>query len=236
MPYIDCDKSLSDQSTACLPYHYILHEHPSSANPPSSYIHLDPVLLGQVSSLHMVFKQVIGHWLSLVNSPNFRTSSLKRTRQTAWNDDTRLSYKVWARFHQKLTKRFVQLHPSFSSMQKPLTVQLVSSFQASSIRVGTCFLMTALIHPAMLHPCFILPSHKLVQKPLASLMSLNISPFTLFFLVSACLPRTTILLISSLSLSYACIQANSINLELLINHARLLLLFHSNKALVKLRK
>ena len=166
MPYIDCDKSLSDQSTACLPYHYILHEHPSSANPPSSYIHLDPVLLGQVSSLHMVFKQVIGCWLTLVNSPNFRTSSLKRTRQTAWNDDTRLSYKVWARFHQKLTKRFVQLHPSFSSMQKPLTVQLVSSFQASSIRVGTCFLMTAPIHPAMLHPCFILPSHKLVQNRL----------------------------------------------------------------------
>ena len=34
-------KSLTDQSTGCLPYHYILHKH-SSAHPPSSYIRLDP--------------------------------------------------------------------------------------------------------------------------------------------------------------------------------------------------
>ena len=68
MPYLDYDKSLSNQSIGCIPYRYILYEHPSSAHPPSSYICLDAVLLGQVGNLHMVFKQVIGHWLSLVNS------------------------------------------------------------------------------------------------------------------------------------------------------------------------
>ena len=68
MPYLDCDKSPSHQKTDCLPYCYILYEHPSSADPPSSYIRLDAVLLGQAGNLHMAFKQVIGHWLSLVNS------------------------------------------------------------------------------------------------------------------------------------------------------------------------
>ena len=68
MPYLDYDKSQSYQSTGCLPYRYILYEHPSSAHPPSSYIRLDAVLLTQVGNLHMVFKQVIGCWMSLVNS------------------------------------------------------------------------------------------------------------------------------------------------------------------------
>lgn len=207
MPYLDCDKSLSDQSTGCLPHRYILYEHPSSAHPPSSYICLDAVLLGQVGNLHMVFKQVIGRRLSLVNSilclPSREPGRLLE-RMILGSHIRReyISTKNW-------WDNSVQLHSSFSSMQKPLTMQLVSHFQASSIGVGTCFLMTALnssSHAAFLFPV-LLPSHKLFQKLLASLISLNISsPFVLFFLVSACVPRTIILLISSLSLSLSCLH------------------------------
>ena len=142
MPYLDYDKSLSNQSTGCLPYRYILYEHPSSAHPPSSYICLDAVLLGQVGNLHMVFKQVIGRLLSPVNSIlclPLRESGRLLERMILGSDIRceHVSTKNW-------WDNSVQLHSSFSSMHKPLTVQLVSSFQASSIRVGTCFLMTSL--------------------------------------------------------------------------------------------
>lgn len=235
MPYLDYDKSLSDQSTGFLQYctatSYM--SNPSSAHPPSSYIRLDAVLLGQVGNLHMVFKQVIGRWLSLVNSilclPLREPGRLlERMILGSHTRHEHISTKNWR-------DDSVQLHSSFSSMHKPLTMQLVSSFQASSIGVGTCFLMTSLnssSYSAFLFPV-LLPSHKLFQKLFASLISLNISsPFKLFFLVYL---RPSFSL-SRLSLSYACIQRKSINLELLIDRTRLLLLFHSNKALLKICK
>ena len=175
----------------------------------------------------MVFKQVIGCWLSLVNS--ILCLPLREPGRLL----ERMILGSHIRCEHVSTKNWrdssVQLHSSFSSMHKPLPVQLVSSFKASSIGVGTCFLMTALnssSHAAFLFPV-LLPFHKLFQKLLASLMSLNISsPFKPFFLVY--LRPSFSLSHLSLSLSYACIQPNSINLELLIDRSRLLLLLHSN--------
>ena len=183
----------------------------------------------------MVFKQVIGRWLSLVNSilclPLREPGRLlERMILGSHIRCEHVSTKNWR-------DSLVQLHTSFSSMHKPLTVQLVSSFQASSIGVGTCFLMTSLnssSYSPFLFPV-LLPFHKLFQKLLASLMSLNISsPFKPFFLVY--LRPSFSLSHLSLSLSYACIPPNSVNLELLIDRSRLLLLLHSNKALLKLCK
>ena len=182
----------------------------------------------------MVFKQVIGCWLSLVNS--ILCLPLREPGRLL----ERMILGSHIRCEHVSTKKWrdssVQLHSSFSSMHKPLTVQLMSSFKASSTGVGTCFLMTALnssSHAAFLFPV-LLPFHKLFQKPLASLMSLNISPFKPFFLVY--LRPSFSLSHLSLSLSYACIPPNSINLELLIDRSRLHLLLHSNKALLKLCK
>lgn len=185
----------------------------------------------------MVFKQVIGCWLSLVNS--ILCLSLREPGRLL----ERMILGSHIRCEHVSTKNWrdssVQLHSRFSSMHKPLTVQLVSSFKASSIGVGTCFLMTALnssSHAAFLFPV-LLPFHKLFQKLLASLMSLNISsPFKPFFLVYLRPSFSLSHLSLSLSLSYACISPNSINLELLIDRSRLLLLLHSKKALLKLCK
>ena len=132
----------------------------------------------------MVFKKVIGCWLSLVNS--ILCLPLREPGRLL----ERMILGSHIRCEHVSTKNWrdssVQLHSSFSFMHKPLTMQLVSSFKASSIGVGTCFLMTALnssSHAAFLFPV-LLPFHKLFQKLLASLMSLNISsPFKPFFLV-----------------------------------------------------